>query len=321
MPPFGWLRQKRKNRNADSGSLSGRAEKWWEKTKAELITGMGLFPPHLYAMHLPLRLPPSMGGFRGGTIITPMQQLTPQGHNLIGDLARRYNLSYDSAIRMLVAVNQGGGTMAQFSCPELGSGQWMRGGMTMVSDMFNHSLKNTVNNLCGELSNILANHQVFQPLPPGAGGNHWWPGDLGSPSSSGSQNNIRYAFFPAARRLVVQRDGQVSVFDTMDHQIGGVSQQQGGGSSLKFTSQYGMLSTLNLPLVSGPGLQAGNPVNFAAPPVPVFQASQPPAVVSPPPQPAGDVVALLEKLGQLRDAGILTPEEFNTKKGELLQRL
>jgi hypothetical protein len=252
--------------------------------------------------------------------ITTMQQLTPQGQNLINDISRRYNLSYDSAVRMLVAVNQGGGSMAQFSCPELGSGQWMRGGMTMVSDMFNYSLKNTVNNLCAELSGILANNQVFQPLPQGTGGNNWWPGDLGSPSSSGSQNNIRYAFFPQTRRLVVQRDGQVSVFDTMDHQIGGVSQQQGGGSSLTFSSQYGTLSTLSLPLVSGPGLQAGNPTNFAAAPAPA-PAFQPATSFRPQPQASGDLVILLEKLGQLRDAGILTPEEFATKKTELLNRL
>lgn len=252
-----------------------------------------------------------------------MQLLTPQGQNIVNDLSRRYGLSFDSTVRMLVAVNNGGGTMAQFSCPELGSGQWMRGGMTMVGDMFNHGLKATVNNLCGELSSALANNQMFQPTPQGpGGGNNWWPGDLGTPSSSGSQNNVRYAFFPQARRLVVQRDGQVSVFDTQNHNIGGVSQQQGGGSSLTFTSQYGTISTLSLPLVSGPGLQQGNNAsntNFAASPTPFSPApQQPPQAGKPAPS---DVVTLLEKLGQLRDAGILTPDEFNAKKTELLGRL
>jgi hypothetical protein len=32
-------------------------------------------------------------------------------------------------------------------------------------------------------------------------------------------------------------------------------------------------------------------------------------------------MGLLEKLGQLRDSGILTPEEFANKKTELLNRL
>ena len=162
-----------------------------------------------------------------------MQQLTAAGQNIISDIARRYNLGYDSAVSMLVAVNRGGGSMAQFSCPEFGSGQWMRGGMTMVGDMFNYALKSTVDNLCNELSNALANNQMFPPAPQGGfGGGNWWPGDFGSPSSSGAQNNIRYAFFPQAQRLVVERDGQVFVFDTLDHRISGVSQQQGGNTSL-----------------------------------------------------------------------------------------
>ncbi|MDP4779826.1 MAG: hypothetical protein NWS16_06285, partial [Akkermansiaceae bacterium] len=184
-----------------------------------------------------------------------MQQLTPVGQNIINDISSRYNLSFNSTVNMLAAVNRGGGSMAQFSCPELGSGQWMRGGMTMVSDMFNHGLKNTVNNLCGELSNALANNQMFPPATNGGtGGNNWWPRNLGNPSSSGSQNNIRYAFFPQAQRLVVERNGDVTVFNTLNHNISGVSQQQGGNTSLTFASQFGTISTLNLPLVQGPGL-------------------------------------------------------------------
>lgn len=251
-----------------------------------------------------------------------MQQLTPVGQNIISDIARRYNLSFDSAVSMLVSVNNGNGSMAQFSCPELGSGQWMRGGMTMVSDMFNYGLKNTVNNLCGELSNALANNQMFPPAPQGgSGGNNWWPGDLGSPSSSGSQNNIRYAFFPQTQRLVVERDGQVTVFNTLDHRISGVSQQQGGNTSLTFSSQYGTLSTLSLPLISGPGLQPPAPTNFAAPP----QQPQSPQQSNNPAPSSGssspDIMSMLEKLGQLRDAGILTDDEFSSKKAELLNRL
>tara|TARA_R110002096_G_scaffold16106_3_gene54966 strand:+ start:1698 stop:2438 length:741 start_codon:yes stop_codon:yes gene_type:complete len=246
-----------------------------------------------------------------------MNQLTPVGENIINDIARRYNLSFDSAVSMLISVNNGGGTMAQFSCPELGSGQWMSGGMTMVGDLFNYQLKNTVNNLCSELSNALANNQMFQPPPKNAwGGSNWWPGDLGAPSSSGSQNNIRYAFFPQARRLVVQRDGQVTVFDTLDHQISGVSQQQGGNTSLTFSSQYGTISTLSLPLISGPGLQPEPPTNFAEPP-----AAPAPQQVGTGNTMSADVVGLLEQLGKLRDAGVLTDEEFAAKKSELLNRI
>ena len=69
-----------------------------------------------------------------------MRGITQQGQNALQDVAMRYNISFDSACSMLDAVNNGGGTMAQFSIPELGGGQWMQGGMTMCGDMFNHGL-------------------------------------------------------------------------------------------------------------------------------------------------------------------------------------
>src|SRR5208337_103354 len=61
---------------------------------------------------------------------------------------------------------------------------------------------------------------LFVPAAPGSSGN-WWPADLGFPSGTGSQNNIRYAYFANARRLAVEINGRVTVYDTLDHQIGG----------------------------------------------------------------------------------------------------
>ena len=86
-----------------------------------------------------------------------MSNLTPAGRSVISELAMRYGLSEPAVEQMARAVSNGGGTMAQFNIPELGGGgQWMSGGMTMVGDMFNHGLQNTVANLCGELSNAMA---------------------------------------------------------------------------------------------------------------------------------------------------------------------
>ena len=67
----------------------------------------------------------------------------------------------------------------------------------------------------------------------------WWPADLGQPGTSGSQNSTHYAFFPDKHRLAIQRDGKVAVYDSGDHRISGVSQAQGGGQHLAFTSQHG----------------------------------------------------------------------------------
>ncbi|WP_188151862.1 SHOCT domain-containing protein [Teredinibacter waterburyi] len=271
-----------------------------------------------------------------------MQKLTPQGQNLVTNIAQRYNLSEAAVIHMLVAVNNGGGTMAQFNCPELGGGgQWMRGGMTMVGDMFNNGLKNTVDNLCSELSNAIANTQVFPVIPAGTpGSNQWWPQDLGAPFSSGGQNDIRYAVFP--NRLAVERFGNVTVYDTLDHQIGGVSQQQGGDTSLTFSSQYGTVSVNNLPIVSGAGLPPVAQNNFAAPQNQSSnnqnsnqnQSSQSNQNNTPTSNQGStngspakgsasteEILSLIEKLSHLREAGALTDDEFNSKKQELLKRI
>lgn len=259
-----------------------------------------------------------------------MQQLTPAGENLVVDISNRYNLSHDAVIHMLVAVNNGGGTMAQFNCPELGgSGQWMRGGMTMVGDMFNHGLKQTVDNLCSELANGLLNTQIFPVLPAGSpGSDQWWPADCGTPFSSGAQNNTRYAVFPG--KLAVQSNGQVTVYDTLNHNIGGVSQQQGGDNSLTFSSQFGTISVNQLPILSGAELpqpettaepQMSN-TNFIQPPEPqTIQPQQDLQTSDNLAATADEIIGLIEKLASLRDAGALTDEDFDTKKKELLARL
>lgn len=262
-----------------------------------------------------------------------MQQFTPHGQQFIQNLSQRYGVSTDAVITMIYAVMNGNGTMAQFSHPEFGgSGQWMQGGMTMVGDMFNYGLKSKVDGICVEISNQLMNQPgYFQPAQSqfqssGNGGNlfvsaaaagQWWPGEFGSPSTTGGQNNVRYAIFPGARRLVVDVDGRVSVYDTLDHQIGGVSQQQGSNDSLTFSSQYGTLSTLSLPLIS----VNGQPPQIA-PPVQNFIVPEAQYQPAPSFAPSGntqeDVFAKIERLADLHQKGILTDQEFNAKKQELL---
>lgn len=245
-----------------------------------------------------------------------MQQLTNAGQNLVNSLSSRYNLSQDAIIHMIIAVNNGGGTMAQFNCPELGGGgQWMQGGMTMVGDMFNYGLKNTVNNLCAEISNALINTQVFPIAPAGTpNSNQWWPTHLGlgQPFSSGGQNNIRYAVFP--NRLAVEINGQVTVYDTLNHNIGGVSQQQGGNDSLTFSSQFGTISVSNLPIIYG-NSTATPQTNFIQP---VFETN---SFVNTEIQSTDDIIKTIEKLSKLRDAGLISNDEFSNKKQELLSRI
>jgi|SRR5271154_7139241 hypothetical protein len=108
----------------------------------------------------------------------------------------------------------------------------MSGGAIMISDMFNNVLKARVDALRNELSALVRNeHGIaaagsFQsqsqgkPTELNAGlssllapetseRSNWWPAGLRAPSSVGAQNNVRYAYFPAERRLVVDLKGKV----------------------------------------------------------------------------------------------------------------
>ncbi len=89
--------------------------------------------------------------------------------------------------------------------------------------------------------------EPIKPMKPMDFGPKWWPDDLGDPSSSGAQNDVRYAYFPSSCRVAIERDGKVEIYDSGDHQINGVSQQQGGsGHSLAFTSQEGNVKIADL---------------------------------------------------------------------------
>ena len=79
----------------------------------------------------------------------------------------------------------------------------------------------------------------MQPMKPMTGGEKWWPDDLGQPSSSGAQNGMRYAFFPEKKRLLIEQGGKLTTYDSGDHRIGGVSQQDSQEQTLAFTSQKG----------------------------------------------------------------------------------
>jgi hypothetical protein len=167
---------------------------------------------------------------------------------------------------------------------------------------------------------------LFTPDPRDS----WWPPELGTPSSSGAQNDVRFAYFPAAGRLAVEVNGQVSVYDTSGHQIAGISsQQQSSGGGLVFSTGDGSISLAHLAAVGAP-VAAGAPSQPPAAPAPAPSEPAPaaasPAAAPARPEPAAgesatDVFATLERLGDLMQKGILTEQEFVAKKAELLSRL
>jgi hypothetical protein len=141
---------------------------------------------------------------------------------------------------------------------------------------------------------------------------HWWPADLDRPTSTGTQNDVRYAYFAQPRRLAIEVNGKVTLYDTLDHQISGFSQQQSSGGSLTFSSQHGLVDVASLPILSVDGVPRHEPVPTPSPA---------PQTVGAPPVVQADVFATIERLAELRDKGILSEEEFATKKAELLARL
>jgi hypothetical protein len=157
----------------------------------------------------------------------------------IADIAQRHGFSPEAARAVAEALRRGGGSMAQFSHPELGGmGQWSAGGMLMIGDMFNNALKARVDALFRDIAAMPGPIPAAAEEQPGQTG-HWWPDGLGNPSATGAQNDMRYACFPDTRRLAVMRDGRVRVYDTGEHRIGGFSQQQSSRQDLSFSSQLG----------------------------------------------------------------------------------
>src|SRR3569833_2498627 len=99
-----------------------------------------------------------------------MQDLTPTARQRLDDIAARHGVSPEAAAVLLRALANGGGTMAQFSHPELGGmGQWAQGGMIMVGDMINQGLRYRVDALCNVLAGMLREMNPFAPPPPDAG--------------------------------------------------------------------------------------------------------------------------------------------------------
>jgi hypothetical protein len=282
-----------------------------------------------------------------------MQGLTPEGERIVEDIARCHGFSADAATSLLSALAAANGTQAQFNHPEFGGmGQWSQSGMIMIGDMFNNGLKARVDSLCRDLADLLRGQEVFARAPDpttswqtqnynisgaavslfaqgfGPPSRNWWPEGLRSPTSTGSQNDMHYAYFPSSNRLAIKQGGRISVYDSGDHHISGVSQQQGGDQSLTFTSQYGVVRLGDLTLVSTQDADApaqAAPSEAAAPVASVAVAPEAPAAAQPAPaggaQTPTDIFSTIERLAELRQKNILSEDEFAAKKAELLGRL
>ena len=112
---------------------------------------------------------------------------------------------------------------------------------------------------------------------------------------------------------MIELDGRVTVYDTLDHRITGFSQQQSYGGTLSFNSQFGTVDVASLPVVSVDGVTPYVSMNTPVPSGHLQTHQNNPTTQ--------DIFATIERLADLRAKGILSEEEFASKKTELLSRV
>jgi len=175
---------------------------------------------------------------------------------LIDRLAKQHSVSPAAVQVVMTSLQSGGGRMAQFSHADFGGMSQWSPGMSMVGDMFNTQLKSKLDALCTDLA---AHLDRSKPAGGGArpavddvsyrsmsGSTDWWPSGWGRPGAVGAQNEFRYAVFPQIRRLVIDDNGTISIFDTGNHRIFGIAQAQSSDQTLSFTSQDGLVRVADL---------------------------------------------------------------------------
>ena len=89
---------------------------------------------------------------------------------------------------------------------------------------------------------------------------------------------------------------------------------------MTFSSQYGNVQVDQLPIVSVNGVAPFVPAPAPAP-APYYPNNNNVSNNNPAPADNGDIFALIERLADLKQKGILNDDEFASKKAELLQRL
>ena len=163
----------------------------------------------------------------------------------VTQIAERHGLSAE-AVRVLAEALRTGHGSAQWSHPDLGGmGQWSGGGMLQIGDMFNDALKARVRAVLEELASRpnAGDHPVARTP------DEWWPAAFGIPSSRGTQNTMRYACFPDRKRLVIEQDGQITIYDTGAHKLTGFAQAQGLAQRLTFNGPDGPVTLDELAVI------------------------------------------------------------------------
>lgn len=160
---------------------------------------------------------------------------------VIREIAAEHGVTVGTVASLLHGLQATGGNQVQFNIGELGGmGQWQPG-MTMVGDMFNHSLKAKVEGLCSAIAAL--SHNLPREV---ADESHAVPGSS-SATFKGSQNDTHYTYFADENRLVIYDDGKNTSYDTTGYPLTGVQQaQDNSGKRLSFTYPGGAVQAKDL---------------------------------------------------------------------------
>ena len=158
----------------------------------------------------------------------------------------------------------------------------------------------------------MASMPPMAPMAPMEQQRRWWPEQLGMPAASGAQNGMHYAVFPEQRRLALLQGERCRLFVLGDQRVLGLSAQGNSGTLMLLTAE-------------GEQPLAGLEELDAAAQMPSTQTTDGAASSDDGTSGVGstgdDPYEALERLGALKAKGILTEEEFSSKKAELLARL
>jgi len=194
-----------------------------------------------------------MSQVQSGTSPTERTQHEAAHRDVIQSVAERYLIDEPVVRRLYDQLKGSCATACRFDIPELGGvGEWSPGHVTGAPGA-DHSLRMRIDGLCSELAALIQGSQTSAPealtreahtAPASArvdlpAGDSWWPASFGSPAVSGDKFGMRFAFFPRAKRLLVQQGGRIDAHDTSDDQITGVAEMTGGTSDLGFNTNRG----------------------------------------------------------------------------------
>ena len=104
-----------------------------------------------------------------------------------------------------------------------------------------------------ECSGMNRPHNLRSLRPQQVASKSTWPAALGIASTSGTSSDMRYAYFPQHRRLAVESQGVLTIYDTAEYQFRGMLQAHSAEAvGISILTQRGRVRLADLATVAAP---------------------------------------------------------------------